>query len=91
MTLPQESSTVLGAMKRRIRSRKEDSAFIYSLFESHEGIASCSTLAFKPGDAHRDIELQVPLNFVKEVDELLNQLGDIVYDLDRESGFIPRS
>ena len=91
MTLPNESSTVLGALKRRIRSRKEDSAFIYSLFESHEGIASYSTLAFKPGDAYRDIELQIPLSFLKEVEELLNQLGDIIYDLDRESDLIPRS
>ncbi len=89
MTLPRDSSTLSdrahGAVKRQIRSHKEDSAYLYMIFESHEGIASYTTVNFTPGDAHRDIELQVPLSFVKDVEELLNQLGDIVYDLDQKS------
>lgn len=72
---------------RTIRVRKEDSAFVYFMFESHEGIASYSTLAFKPGDAYRDLELRIPPDFVEEVDRLLAQLkGEFdVIELDEPS------
>jgi hypothetical protein len=56
---------------RTIRVRKEDSAFVYFMLESNEGIASYSTLPFAPGDPHRDLELRIPPDFVLEVDRLL--------------------
>ena len=56
---------------RTIRVRKEDSAFVYFMLESNEGIASYSTLAHRPGDAFRDLELRIPPDFVGEVDRLL--------------------
>lgn len=59
---------------RTIRVRKEDSAFVYFMFESYEGIASYSTLDHKPGDAHRDLELRIPPDFIEEVDRLLTKL-----------------
>jgi hypothetical protein len=75
----------LGKMMRsvfkRIRVRKEDSAFFHFILESYEGIASYSTLQHCAGDAHRDLELRIPPDFVAEVEELLRQMGDMIYEL----------
>ena len=62
-----------------IRVKKEDSAFVYFILESYEGIASYSTLDFKTGDAHRDLELRIPPDYLTEVEALLKQLGEMVY------------
>lgn len=70
------------AIQRKIRVRKEDSAFIYCILESYEGIASYSTLEHRPGDSHRDLELSVPVGYINEVEDLLRRLGELVYDLD---------
>jgi hypothetical protein len=67
---------------RRVRMKKEDSAFVYALLEASEGITSYTTLPHAPGAPHRDLELQIPEAFVSDVDELLKRLGDLVYDLD---------
>ncbi|MEK9146288.1 MAG: hypothetical protein AAB339_11830, partial [Elusimicrobiota bacterium] len=45
------------------------------LREPYEGIASYSTLGGPPGDAHRDLELQIPVGFEEEVNDLLRRLG----------------
>ena len=82
MTKEEISRNTCQVRIRTIRVRKEDSAFIYCLLESYEGIASYSTLESKNGDPHRDLELQVPVDFVEEVEALLQQLGEMVYDLD---------
>ena len=66
----------------KIRVRKEDSAFVYCILESYEGIASYSTLDHAPGSPHRDLELNIPLDFVTEVKALLERLGDLTYELD---------
>jgi hypothetical protein len=66
---------------RTIRVRKEDSAFVYFILESYEGLTSYSTLDFKLGDAHRDLELRIAPDFISEVDELLEGLGEMVYEL----------
>ncbi|MCM2322183.1 MAG: DUF4911 domain-containing protein [Oligoflexia bacterium] len=66
---------------KRIRVKKEDSAFVYFLLESYEGIASYSTLDFKPGEPYRDLELRIPPDFEAEVESLLASLGDLVYRL----------
>jgi hypothetical protein len=67
---------------KRIRVRKQDSAFVYAILESHEGIAAYSTLAHKPEDLYRDLELQIPPDFVAEAERLLRELGELVYDLE---------
>jgi predicted KAP-like P-loop ATPase len=66
---------------RKIRVKKEDSAFVYFILESYEGVTSYSTLDFEPGDAHRDLELRTTSDFSKEVDDLLKRLGELVYEL----------
>jgi hypothetical protein len=72
---------VTKSIQRRIRVKKEDSAFVYCILESHEGIASYSTLDSKTGDAHRDLELTVPEGSREEVDRILKELGEMVYEL----------
>lgn len=74
------------AFRKRIRVKKEDSAFVYCILESHEGIASYSTLPHQEGDAFRDLELTIPEPFREEVDRVLRQLGDIIYELGAEKG-----
>jgi hypothetical protein len=73
------------SIKKKIRVKKEDSAFVYFILESYEGIASYSTLDFKVGDPYRDLELRIPADFLNEVDDLLKQFGDMVYELESES------
>ncbi|MDR3606733.1 MAG: DUF4911 domain-containing protein [Oligoflexia bacterium] len=67
---------------KKIRVRKEDSAFVYFILESYEGIASYSTLPHQPGDLHRDLELRIPPDFLEETQALLRRLGDMVYELE---------
>ena len=74
-------SKMMRSVFKRIRVRKEDSAFVYFILESYEGIASYSTLKHRVGDAHRDLELRIPPDFVAEVDDLLHRLGDMIYEL----------
>ena len=69
------------SVRKVVRVKKEDSAFLYMILESYEGITSYSTLDSKPGDAYRDLELRVPPDFVGEVEDLLGRLGDWVYEL----------
>lgn len=70
---------------RRIRVKKEESAFVYCVLEAQEGICSYSTLDAPPGATYRDLELQIPLDQQAEVDRVLQELGDLVYDLDPRS------
>jgi hypothetical protein len=62
--------------------KKEESAFVYCILEASEGITSYSTLDQPPGAPYRDLELQVPLDFEEDVERVLKELGDLVYDLD---------
>jgi hypothetical protein len=66
---------------RKIRVAKGDSAFIYFILESYEGIVSYSTLPFETGEPHRDLELRIPPSYVGEVDRLLGRFGGMVYEL----------
>ena len=66
---------------RKIRCRKEDSAFIYCILESHEGIVSYSTVDYGAGQAHRDLELRIPPDFAEEVERVMKELGDLVYEI----------
>lgn len=74
------------SVRRKIRVKKEDSAFVYFILESYEGITSYSTLEFKPGDGYRDLELRIPPDFINEVDDLLKRLGDLTYDIESGAG-----
>lgn len=75
-------SIQLNSIKKGIRVKKEDSAFVYFILESYEGIASYSTLDFQKGDLHRDLELRITPDFLNEVEDLLNRLGDLVYEIE---------
>lgn len=75
----------LHSVKKKIRVKKEDSAFVYFILESHEGITSYSTLPFQQGDSFRDLELRIPPDFIIEVEELLKSLGDLIYEIRSES------
>jgi hypothetical protein len=57
----------------RVRVRKEDSAYAYALLEAHEGIASYSTLPHPRGDSHRVLELTIPVAFVSDVSEIVEE------------------
>ena len=54
---------------------------VYFILESYEGICSYSTLAFKTGDAYRDLELRIPPDMIQEVDEVLKSLGELIYEI----------
>ena len=73
-----DSAAPILSIRRQIRVKKEDSAFVYFILESYEGIASYSTLDFQPGDLHRDLELRIPADFLVEVEELLDRLGNLI-------------
>jgi hypothetical protein len=66
------------AHKIFIRSKKEDSVFIYHILEAQEGLASYSTIAFKAHDPFRDLELLVSEEMVPQVHAVLASLGDMV-------------
>jgi len=75
--------TAIHAKKIIIRSKKEDSVFLYHLFEAHEGLASYSTLPFQPHDLHRDMELTFAPESEPDVLRVLAELGDWVAILER--------
>ena len=77
-------SELTRAIIRNVRVRKEESAFVYAVLEAEEGICSYSTLPQPVGAAYRDLELQVPLRFQEDVERVLIDLGDLIYDLDPE-------
>lgn len=60
------------------RVRKEDSAFVYFILESHEGIATYSTLLHHEGDLHRDIEIRVPEKMTHDFNEVRSQLEHLI-------------
>ena len=64
----------------RIRVSKEDSATVYFLVESYEGIATVSTLPHQPGDRHRDLQFWVPDAQRQEFDRLMARLHDELPD-----------
>ena len=69
---------MMAAHKMFIRTKKEDSAFIYQLLEAHEGWAAYTTLPFSPHDPYRDLALIIPDDFKNEVMELLESLNEQV-------------
>ena len=76
---------MINAVRRTLRVRKEDSALVYFILEAQEGITAYSTIEFKPEVAHRVLLLLVPPDFQTEVDRLLEDLGELVYELKESS------
>lgn len=74
---------VMQSIRRKIRVKKEDSAFVYFILESYEGICSYSTLDFQVGDSYRDLELRIPPDYLDEVESLLHDLGELIYEIER--------
>ncbi len=72
------------SVRRVIRVRKEDAAFVYFILESYEGLTSYSTLPNKVGEPYRDLELRIPPDFVGDVDDLLARLGELAYEIRTE-------
>ncbi|MEK6704902.1 MAG: hypothetical protein AABZ06_03865 [Bdellovibrionota bacterium] len=72
-TLPKTAQRIK-SIRKVIRVRTEDSAFVYFILESYEGITSYSTLDFQPGDPYRDLELRIPPDFIEETRNMLSRL-----------------
>jgi hypothetical protein len=66
------------AKKIIIRSKKEDSVFLYNILESHEGLTSYSTLPFDRHDQHRDLQLWFAAESEADVRRVLVQFGDMI-------------
>lgn len=66
---------------RKVRVSKEHAAFVYAILESYEGAVSYSTLPSDTGEVHRDLKLVIPVSFIQQVDAILKELGDIIYEL----------
>ena len=58
-----------------IRVRKQDSAFLYQLVESYDGLANFSTLTVDKGLPYRDIALHIAPDLRGEVEALVDRLA----------------
>lgn len=54
-----------------IRVNREDSAFVYAILESLEGMASFSTLDCPKTAHYRDIALFIPTHFAQEIEQVI--------------------
>jgi hypothetical protein len=57
-----------------LRVRKADSAYLYRILESYEGITNFSTLPEGQGKPYRDVILHIPPDFIVEVAHLVERL-----------------
>lgn len=82
-----ESSTKVWkqSLRKILRVKKEDSAFVYFILEAQEGITSYSTLDYLPQDPNRDLELTYSPDFENEVVSLIKELGALVYEIAPDS------
>ncbi len=77
-----QSAAPESAVVRHIRVSKAESAFIYAIFEAHEGVLAYTTLPTTPGVPHCDLVLQIPTGMLEDAEILLRGLGDLIYPLD---------
>lgn len=61
-------------LTKTIRVHRRDSAFVYAILESLEGMASFSTLPDDKTQNYRDISLSISREFVQELDIVLSGL-----------------
>jgi hypothetical protein len=59
-------------VRKTIRVHRRESAFVYAILESLEGMASFSTLPHAPNQDHRDLALSIPAEFLADVDTVLD-------------------
>ena len=57
-----------------LRVRKEDSAYLYQVLESYEGLTNYSTLDDGKGTPYRDIALHIAPGLEQEVRRLVERL-----------------
>lgn len=57
-----------------LRVRKEDSAYLYQILESYEGLTNFSTLDVPENPAFRDIELHIAPDLLPAVLQLVEHL-----------------
>lgn len=63
------------ACEMKIRVRKQDSAYLYQILESYEGLANYSTVVTPKELPYRDIELHIAPDLKGEVDALVGRLA----------------
>jgi hypothetical protein len=71
-------------IRKVLRVKKEDSAFVYTVFEASEGLGSYSTLPHQLGDAHRDLELRIPITLLAEAQLMLDSIQPLILELESE-------
>lgn len=59
----------------KIRVRKQDSAYLYQILESYEGLANYSTVSQQKDLPYRDIELHIAPDLRAEVEALVARLS----------------
>ena len=64
-----------GVMTCRIRVRKADSAYVYFILESHEGMTGYTTLDAPPEAPYRELELVFTNDFKEDLEEVLEALS----------------
>ena len=65
-----------------IRTKKEDSAFLYHVLEANEGLTAYSTLDYVPHHPYRDVELIFSPELEADVRALLEDLSDILIPIE---------
>ena len=61
-----------------LRVRKQDSAYLYQLLESYEGLVGFSTLPHERDQAFRDIILHIAPDLRSELERVLERLREEV-------------
>ena len=59
-------------IEKKIRLHKKDTAFVYAILESLEGMTIYSTMPDEPGSIHRDLKLWIPEGFVTDIEKILD-------------------
>lgn len=59
----------------KIRVRKQDSAYLYQILESYEGLANYSTVSQQKDLPYRDIDLHIAPDLREEVERLIDRLS----------------
>jgi predicted RNA-binding protein len=57
-----------------LRVKKEDSAYVYQVIESYEGITNHSTLGEVKGTPHRDVILHIAPDLRHHVERMVEEL-----------------
>ena len=73
------------AVQKIIRVHRRDSAFVYAILESLEGMVSYSTLNSEASQDYRDLSLFIPYGFIQEVDQVLSGLRKRIFLLELNS------